>query len=323
MITVISVRLALKTVFGYICLAGAVRGVNTFMRRLIPVLIAILMVLLSVSQAGTAFPDPSPSPADPAEGSRLVGLFVTMEDISPFLGEEGLLWASVSGEDSDSGPEFRFDEVNGLRLLCFTVPGNSDEGDAIVSNVDDGFTAVDFNLSEDNSSIRMKASVSVVPKQDEEAFFCNPVLRTADGRIYAVPGDFMVISAEMNPPGASVGQTVRDERKHSENGTETIDVTEVNVEIVSVREPLKIRLLQFGKAHEILQNEEFIPGSVPERIVPSADADYLLLETEEKAPDGSAFTRREIFGRDTDYLNTLSCREDGICLPHYHEIFWN
>ena len=133
----------------------------------------------------------------------------------------------------------------------------------------------------------------------------------------------MAVSAEMNPPGASVGQTVRDERKHTENGIEFVDNTEVSVEIMAVREPLKIRLLQFNKAHEILQSEEYEPGSVPEQIAPLGEADYLLLETEEKTPDGSMSTRREIFGRDIDYLNTLSCREDGICVSHYHEIIWN
>ena len=71
------------------------------------------------------------------------------------------------------------------------------------------------------------------------------------------------------------------------------------------------------------KSEEFAPGSVPEQIAPLGEADYLLLETEEKTPDGSMFTRREIFGRDIDYLNTLSCREDGICVSHYHEIIWN
>ena len=170
------------------------------------------------------------------------------------------------------------------------MPEDGGEGSSIVSNVDDGFAAVDFNLSEDGSTIRIKASVSVAPKQDEETFFFNPVLRTADGGVFAVPGDFMTVSAGMNPPGASVGQTVRDERKHTEDGVEIVDYTEVNVEITAVREPLKIRLLQFNKAHGILQSEEFAPGSVPEQVVPLAGADYLLLETEEKASDGSAIT---------------------------------
>lgn len=293
------------------------------MKRLISVLIAILVILSSVSLAETASSDTFTIPADPTEGSRLVGLFITKEDISLYIGEEGLLWASVSGEGSDSGPEYRFEAVNGMRLICFAVPETDSEGSSIVSNVDDGFAAVDFNLSEDGSTVKMKASVSVVPGQDEEAFFYNPVLRTEDGRVFAVPGDFVTVSAEMNPPGASVGQTVRDERKHTENGVEIVDYTEVNVEIMAVREPLKIQLLQFNKAHEIVQSEEYEPGSVPEQIALLGEADYVLLETEEKTPDGSTFTRREIFGRDTDYLNTLSCREDRICVSHYHEIIWN
>ena len=294
------------------------------MKRLISVLIAILVILSSVSLAETASSDTFPISADPTEGSRLVGLFITKEDISLYIGEEGLLWASVSGEGSDSGPEYRFEAVNGMRLICFAVPETDHEGSSIVSNVDDGFAAVDFNLSEDGSTVKMKASVSVVPGQDEEAFFYNPVLRTEDGRVFAVPGDFVTVSAEMNPFGASVGQTVRDERKHTENGVEIVDYTEVNVEIMAVREPLKIQLLQFNKAHEIVRSEEYEPGSVPEQIALLGEADYVLLETEEKTPDGSTFTRREIFGRDTDYLNTLSCREDRICVfSHYHEIIWN
>ena len=86
---------------------------------------------------------------------------------------------------------------------------------------------------------------------------------------------------------------------------------------------MKIRLLQFSEAHELLKSEEFEPGTVPEQIVPLAEADYLLLETVEKNMDGNSFTRREAVGRDVDFLNTLSCREDGICLSHYHEVLWD
>ena len=159
------------------------------MKKWFPVLIAVLVLLFPVSLAETAAPGSAAVPADPAAGSRLAGLYITKEDISPLTGEEGLLWASVSGEGSDAGPEYRFEAVNGLRLICFTVPGDGDEGGSVVSNVDDGITAADFSLSEDTGSVRMKATVSVVPKQEEEVFFFNPVLRTEDGRVYTVPGD--------------------------------------------------------------------------------------------------------------------------------------
>ena len=45
----------------------------------------------------------------------------------------------------------------------------------------------------------------------------------------------------------------------------------------------------------------------------------LLIETEEK---GSTHVRRQVIGRDEDFMNTLSCRDDGICIQHYHEIVW-
>ncbi len=69
-------------------------------------------------------------------------------------------------------------------------------------------------------------------------------------------------------------------------------------------------------------SEEYQPGTVPEQIIPLPEADYLLLETEEEDSEGGVFIRREVFGRDADYLNTLSCRDDGICLSHHHEILW-
>ena len=133
----------------------------------------------------------------------------------------------------------------------------------------------------------------------------------------------MAVSAEMNPPGSSVGQTIRDERKRAEDGDEITDTTVVSLQIKAVRKPLKIRLLQFDRAHELLQSEEFLPGAVPERIIPRAEADYLLVETEEEVPDGTPFTRREVIGRDVDFLNTLSCLDDGVCLPHYHDVLWD
>ena len=111
-------------------------------------------------------------------------------------------------------------------------------------------------------------------------------MRTASGQVFAVPGDFMAVSADANPIGSLVGQTIRDERKHTENGREITDATTAGIQIEAVREPLKIRLLQFSAAHELLESEEFEPGAVPEQIVPLAAADYLLLETIEKGPDG-------------------------------------
>ena len=254
--------------------------------------------------------------------SRLVGLFITKEDLAQYVGEDGALWAVLSQETPDADVECVFEGVSGLRLICFTLPEENGQDARVVSMADDGIADVHFDLTEAGDAVKIDGTVSCVPGQDEEFFFCNPVFLTSDGRVCAVPGDFMAISADMMPFGASVGLKLKDERKHTENGTEITDMTEASLQILAVREPLKIALLQFSKAHEVLKTEEYAPGAVPEELYLLAEADYLLMETEERTADGGVFVRREVFGREDDCLNTLSSREDEICLHHYHELVW-
>jgi len=286
------------------------------MKKTAAALFVMILFLVSASLSeGTL-------PAGPSEGSRLIGLLITREDLAGHTDETGVLPAACIQKGPDGETEYRFGDVSGLRLICFIAPESGGEGSSVISNADDGISAADFNMSEDGSSIQVDAAINFVPGRNEALFFFNPVLRTDSGRVFAVPGDFMAVSAAMNPPGSSVGQTVRDERKHTENGSETTDTTTVSVQIKAVREPVKIRLLQFSAEHELLESKDYEPGTVPEQVVMLTGADYLLAETEEKDPEVGTFTRREVVGRDTDFLNTLSCREDGICLCHYHEVLW-
>ncbi|MBR4331661.1 MAG: hypothetical protein IKP72_03190 [Clostridia bacterium] len=284
--------------------------------------IAAALFLIAISLASAALSE-APAPYGASENSRLIGLLITREDLSASAGEDGVIWASCTQNGPDADIEYSFGDVGGLRLICFAAPEEGGEGSRIVSNVDDGISAVNFDLNEDGSTVKMDAVIRFVPGLDDAFFFYNPVMRTASGQVFAVPGDFMAVSADANPIGSLVGQTIRDERKHTENGKEIIDATTAGIQIEAVREPLKIRLLQFSAEHELLASEEFEPGAVPEQIVPLAAADYLLLETIEKGPDGEPFIRREAIGRDVDYMNTFSCRDDGICLFHYHDVFWN
>ena len=287
------------------------------MKKTAAVLLTVLALAASMHSLAEAM-----LPEDLSEGSRLAGLLITREDLSAYTGEAGALSASCVQAAPDADPEYVFEGVSGFRLICFTIPDEAGDGSRIVSNVDDGFTSIDFDINENGRSVKVDAVISFVPGREDACFFYNPVLISNSGRVFAVPGDFMAVSAAMNPPGSSVGQTIRDERRHTENGMETTDSTAFTVQINAVREPAEIRLLQFSEQHEILKNEAFAPGAVPDEIVPLAEADYLLLETVEKDGDEMRFTRRVAVGRDTDFLNTLSCRDDGICVSHYHDVLW-
>ena len=167
------------------------------MKKIIAALLTVIILLSTVSLAEEDMT------ADLSEGSRLIGLLITREDLSAYTGEAGVVLASCTQEGPESEIEYFFGDINGLRLICFIVPEESGEGSSIISNVDDGISAVDFDMNEDGSSIRMEAKISFVPGRDDELFFYNPVLLAASGQIFAVPGDCMAVSAAMNPPGSS------------------------------------------------------------------------------------------------------------------------
>ena len=283
--------------------------------------IALFFLMVILLPVPVSFAETQPA-GDLSEGSRLVGLLITREDLSAHTDASGLLPAACVWEDPEGDPKYSFRDVDGLRLICFMMPEGTGGDSRMVSNVDDVFAAIHFDVDEDRGTVSMEAELRFAPGQEETLFFYNPVLLSASGQVYAVPGDFMAVSAGMNPPGSSVGQTIRDERTHREDGRETTDTTTITVQISAAGAPVEIRLVQFSAAHRLLKLEAFAPDAVPEQIEPLAEADYLLLETVEQSPDGTAFTRREVIGRDTDWLNTASCRDDGICLSHYHDVRW-
>ena len=258
--------------------------------------------------------------AESMEGSRLIGLYMTTHDLSSLVGDDGVVWAVTRQGTNTDETEYCFDGARGLRFICDIDEDENGES-SIVSNVDDGICQADFQF-EDERTVEMRGTILFVPGAEETCFFYNPVMKSQDGRVFVMPGEPMVVDASMSQPGAAVGQTLRDERRHVVNGAEITDVTVVSLEIQAVRAPVQVTLLQFNEAHELLKADTYAPDAVPEELVLLKEADYLLVETRERTAEGAFYSRRAVFGREEDYLNTLFCREDGICQQRYHEIIW-
>ena len=139
------------------------------MKKLAAVLFVIIMLLVSVSLSEeTVF-------ADTSEGSRLIGLLITREDLAGHTDESGVLLASCLQKGSVDETEYRFGDISGLQLICFIASEGYGEESLVISNADDGISAVDFNMNEDGSSVKMDATISFVPGQNE-AFFLDTFL---------------------------------------------------------------------------------------------------------------------------------------------------
>ena len=86
------------------------------MKKLAAVLFVIIMLLVSVSLSEeTVF-------ADTSEGSRLIGLLITREDLAGHTDESGVLLASCLQKGSVDETEYRFGDISGLQLICFIAP---------------------------------------------------------------------------------------------------------------------------------------------------------------------------------------------------------
>ena len=138
-------------------------------KKLAAVLFVIIMLLVSVSLSEETVS------ADTSEGSRLIGLLITREDLAGHTDESGVLLASCLQKGSVDETEYRFGDISGLRLICFIASEGNGEESFVISNADDGISAVDFNMNEDGSSVKMDATISFVPGQNE-AFFLDTFL---------------------------------------------------------------------------------------------------------------------------------------------------
>ena len=139
------------------------------MKKMAAALFAMVVLLVSVSLSEET------APADASEGSRLIGLLITREDLSGYTDETGVLSASCTRKAPDAEIEYQFGDINSLRLICFIIPEGSEEGSAVISNVDDGISAVDFNMSEDGSFIKMDATnfLNTMSCRDDGICLCH------------------------------------------------------------------------------------------------------------------------------------------------------
>ena len=113
---------------------------------------------------------------------------MTREDLAGCTDEAGTVPASAVQNEPDSEMQFVFGKVSGLSLICFVTPDETGEGRCMVSEVDEGFSEAGFDVSDDGSTVKMDASVNVVPGQEEELCFVNPVFRTLSGQVFAALG---------------------------------------------------------------------------------------------------------------------------------------
>ncbi len=288
-----------------------------------------------------------------SSGDSLIGLFITRKYMNGFnidqyvennldkviAGGEisqddimtygGRVWATLKEKKlplEDGGVLTELDNVfegfEGYRIMYPTY--SSDGGPYGYINTDDGISNVSTSISatDDSEITKSEGVIYFVPQKDEEEFFFNSVYQTADGRIYAVPGNAIMFTPD-NVSGSSMSMRVSGKRSSSENGKLLKEYgVEVSVKVMIVDKMVKVTVLQYGADNNLLKSEEFLPGRLPEEYTPLSETEYIVVDTENESEDPVYAHDRKIFAKSSLFLEAFVCRDDGICTKQHCEILW-
>lgn len=247
---------------------------------------------------------------------------VVMKDTGKYGGK---LYATIKKNKSKdpSDWDISFKGAGGFKFLA---PVWTDEnGESYhASEYDDEINDVstDVNVSETEETKTLSGTVYMLPNMidGDVGYYVNPVYQTADGEIYAVEGGGSYSSGNTSE-GEQFSVGLSSETTVTENGKEKTDKSSVNVKLAVMYEPVKIRIYQMDGKNQVVKEEEYQPGKMPEKIKTEKKAEYLLVETKQRDADGKTVMKREIYGKGQEEdLETYFPLENGILSTQYTEV---
>lgn len=281
-------------------------------KKLAAVIISFLIIvsLIGVLSSLLGFRLAKKNGAMVTEPDRLVGFLITTESLNLDVYKEDSnnyqfrLYATVNKvthTDEESGTtnetnDYVFEGVDGIYFFIFKQDGYIHN--AFKEGIFD--SSLNINVSDiDNESISIEGTIYALPGKNSY-FDINYVYQCADGRIYAVPGTCFLISTDAD-------LTVTQEEKITKNADNSNQESSFSGKLtIKPRYSAEsITIFQMNNDNEVLFREEYIPGSLPEMLMPTKDVDYLIVETNFSEADGNIRTERSIISNGEESLLTI------------------
>lgn len=290
------------------------------MKKLLALLLAVL--LLSGCQLAS-----EEKREDPLQ-DKLVGVLVTFEpldldfDIEGYFSDnpglldggevtlepgEGMeyeekLWAQVTEEG------WSFPGIEGM------VMGQMWQEDHWLGFSTEGFcehrTSVErtevLDAIEEEGTVYFPAGASIM-------LCANPVYMTADGRYYAIQGDSFQSSLQTG----SMSQSISDEMVWNVDGQETTYRAKFTTTVQGAALAEKLVLVWMTEDHQEIARAEYIPGQLPEEIIPVAGAAYLIAEQ-----IAGETVSRQLCQPGDEPLTVYYQSQHLWCLPELANILW-
>lgn len=178
------------------------------------------------------------------------------------------------------------------------------------------------NSRDDEEKVELSGTIYICPSKGKNVtIYCNPVYQSQDGRVYLLAGNGMSFEAP-GSEGVVMSTEISETVTLTEEGETRNYSTAVKVSAEIVFMPEKIRILQMDGQGNVIDKQEYVPGEMPDELIPLDGTEYLIVETCKKAMGDSENIKRELIDKQIDGFRTLNRKENGICVQKWTHVWW-
>ena len=292
-----------------------------------------------------------------AGGDRLIGLFVTTQNINLVEDELrslsnvqqmvngssielqtdlddprtfGRLYATLTTQTKQNEETGKIEENKafvfpGVEGISYFAATGIEDGESVVLSepheaISDHHVAV--VVGDEEEGHELVGTLYFSPRLVDQVYYMNPVYQDSENRVYLIPNNsgYMVSGTQSEGEVFSHTQnavTTVTEGWKSKKASFSIDLS------LSVLFPSEqIVILQMDDASHIVSRTEYEPGTLPKKLVPEKDTVYIVVETHKRDTTNGLVVSREVYGQNDTAIETFYCREDGISVKQVTNLTW-
>lgn len=236
--------------------------------------------------------------------------------------EEKTLTSEETGEETTI-EEYVFEGVEGIRYFAAEMEDKENQEPYTSTSADDSISGGHVGIfnGDEEDKITLEGTIYYTHQYSNSTFYMNPVYQSRDGSVYAMGGNG-IMTQGIEGERAKSTMSLESSTTRTENGKSKKQSASVKITFAAAYPPEKILVWQMDERHQILSGEEYMPGKMPETISPELETAYLIVETFQKAADGTTQIERELYGKEEETVTTRNCLENGICEEVYTQLVW-
>lgn len=215
-----------------------------------------------------------------------------------------------------------FDHLGGWALMSPTMT-DENGNEYVDAGSSDAMCGVKIHLKETDTSqeLILSGTLYQLLGGDDMVFEMNPIYQTADGQVYATPGNGGFFESGSGTEGEAFTFTQEGEQTETA-GTETFTHrSEVAVTIGKMFRPVRIVILQMNADGILLEQTEYEAGHVPDELTPQAKTAFLIIQTVKQKPDGSELITTTLADQSMTTFSSFFVKDD-LCMEQQTRLNW-